>query len=205
MSKRIKGIANGSRQVLSGLAVVAVVFGGLWFSQHPLPFAVGQAATAQSTVGGAGPQNSASTSSTGSTTGASDPYGQKLQDILNGVAGMQEVALESGTTGETVTATIQVSPGTTLANVEDALIKQYMSDVFDTDPLVQTANVYFINDGQFVAGGGLSRAAYDKWAVSTSTSGGDVQAWMAGLPTSGAAGSVSGWFETASPLSSTGN
>ncbi|QSO53736.1 hypothetical protein JZ785_07890 [Alicyclobacillus curvatus] len=201
MGKTAKVWFRFKRQLLSGAAVVAVVAGGVWFSSHPQSiggfdfFAPFSGNTAGALSGSSQTQLSGS-----GTTSVNDPNQQKLQNILDGISGMQEVALDSGSHGETITVTISVPVGSALKAMENSLITQYMSDVFDIDPLIQKANVYFISDGQFLAGGGLSRSAYKDWSVSASSGQQDnVQKWMATLSGSGNPGSVTGWFETASP------
>lgn len=198
-------------QVVSAVAVVGIVVGGVWLTEHPKYLGqLGLAGHAASTLATGGVTASPSSGSTSNAAvasvagGVTDKYLQKLQVILDGISGLQEVALgpsANGGSGEELTATVSVPVGSNVKDIEESLIKQYMADVFATDPLVQTANVYFVSDGQFLAGGGLSRGAYSEWAVST-TAGqeGDVEAWMSSLQ-AGSKGNVSGWFETASPAS----
>ncbi|QSO45398.1 hypothetical protein [Alicyclobacillus mengziensis] len=200
MAKQAKVWLRFKRQLLSAAAVVAVVAGGVWFSSHPLRiggfgfFAPLRSNTDSVSSGSSHGQSGASSAN------VNDPNQQKLQTILDGISGMQQVALESGSNGETITVTISVPVGSSLKTIENNLITQYMSDVFDTDPLIQKANVYFISDGQFLAGGGLSRAAYKEWSVSaTSGQQNNVQKWMATLSNRGTPGSATGWFGTASP------
>lgn len=200
MAKQAKVSFHFKRQLLSAAAVVAVVAGGVWFSGHPVSMGgFGFVAPLRSN-----PASLHLRSLQGQTAVSSaninDPNQQKLQTILDGISGMQQVALESGSNGETITVTISVPVLSSLKTIENSLITQYMSDAFDTDPLIQKANVYFISNGQFLAGGGLSRAAYKEWSVSaTSGQQNNVQKWMATLSKSGKPGSATGWFGTARP------
>lgn len=220
MSKRTRGWSRVKTQMLSGAAAVVVVCGGIWMSQHPAllsqlrhPFSISVGTTGAgsaslpgsaggNTLGsgssGSAPGGGSAAGNTSASSNVNDPNLQKLQTILDGIAGLQQVALGTASGGgEEVTATISVPVGTNLTDIEDSLIKQYMSDVFSIDSLIETANVYFINGGEFVAGGGLSRGAYQEWAVSTlAGKDGNVETWMSGLPDN--SGKVSGWFETAS-------
>jgi len=130
---------------------------------------------------------------------------QKLQTALGGIAGLEEVAMASTPQGITVTATVSAPYGvepTTNSVPAASLMRAYLADVFEADPLVKIAQLYFVEDGQLVAGGGLSRDAYQKWTVGTMANGGATALlhWMASLTPIGSATADTGWFETGVPV-----
>lgn len=157
--------------------------------------------TSSSTGDGTSKSTGNGTLSQGGSPSATDEA--SLQAILGGIPGLQEVALSGTATNETVIATIEVPYGTdpTLASSTlSSLTQAYLADAFAGDPHVRTAQLYFVQDGELVAGGALTRQGYQTWTVdaSSQSSHSGLLQWMAGLRSSGTTKGV-GWFQLASP------
>lgn len=184
--------------IIAGLAVVGIGYVGIQLLR-------GNQATPYTTTKSGAVSGASKMSQT-----ATDADEQRLRTVLNGIPGMQEVALASTPEGVTVTATIDspygVEPSVTSAPTA-SLMNEYLADVFESDSNVVIAQLYYVEDGQLVAGGALSRDAYHQWTVGTMQSKGNTALlrWMASLTQHGSAeksaSNDTGWFETEQPVS----
>ncbi|MCL6453426.1 MAG: hypothetical protein K6T78_07315 [Alicyclobacillus sp.] len=186
---------RGAKRTLSPFLAAAAIFAaaGWWASHHDGHVTDTRAAS----------QASAATSRQTSAQ-VSDPTAgdqERLEAALDGIPGLQEVALSSTGGGLAVTATIEVPSNVEPSShsvVTDSLMQEYLSDVFSADPSITYAELYFVSGGELVAGGALSRAAFTNWAVGTVQQSSDTALlqWMQTLQPSGDNPSKYGWFET---------
>lgn len=121
---------------------------------------------------------------------------------LQNVKGANELVVtpSSSGAGYDVSATVDlgddenISYGTWAAMVKQDL-PSYFEGVFGSGQPIQQADVYFLLDGQIVAGAALGATAYQTIDSATSANGSNWVTAMAGLPVDTTEGPNARWFE----------
>lgn len=181
-----------ARSTMGALIVVGCAYAGIRLMAHPASLTLASTQGAQSAEGD-----------------VSEAEQQTLDSVLASIPGLQEVALANDGNGTSITATVDLPYGTQISatsTVSASLMQEYLQDAFAADSNLEQAQLFFVQDGQIVAGGALNRSAFNNWTVGVTTgkSASGLLSWMASLHEGGASqmssNTPSGWFEIESPV-----
>lgn len=127
---------------------------------------------------------------------------QKIASGVKGVAGLNELVVLPSADGQGVTISAMVDLGDHSAprsiwypQVRSA-VQQYFYGIYQSGENVESAQVYFTQNGEIVAGAGLGKQAYVGIAAEASTGQSGLAQALESQPTVTNEGSKDSWFET---------